>query len=142
MKLLVDCNIFIDYLEQRPEGLSAVSRIIDECQMHMLDSYIYCLSIPNIIYIERHLFPRAEREPLVNAILSGFTPVDFLSQDLTFPFKHDFSDYEDGLQSAAAVRIGADYIITHDLKGFANSPVPPITPEKFVKTVIATSAQK
>jgi hypothetical protein len=39
------------------------------------------------------------------------------------------NDFEDAVQAACAERIGADYIVTRNLKDFAKSPVQAILPE-------------
>ena len=43
----------------------------------------------------------------------------------------DFKDYEDALQSACATRIKANYIITRNIKDFANSKVAAIKPSEL-----------
>ena len=41
-------------------------------------------------------------------------------------------DFEDGMQAAAAVLAGADYIITRNGPDFRHSPIPAITPTDFL----------
>jgi len=41
-------------------------------------------------------------------------------------------DYEDALIATCARHTKMDYIITRNIKDFANSPVPPIAPDNFI----------
>ena len=47
--------------------------------------------------------------------------------------KDSFADFEDCLQDKCAKEVGADYIITCNVRDFADSEVPAITPEQFLK---------
>ena len=52
--------------------------------------------------------------------------------DMTQAAAMMWPDFEDALQTAAAVKIGADYIVTRNLKDFKNSPVPCLSPSAFL----------
>lgn len=47
--------------------------------------------------------------------------------------KDSFEDFEDCLQDKCAKDVGADYIITCNVRDFENSEVPAITPDDFIK---------
>ena len=47
--------------------------------------------------------------------------------------KDSFADLEDCLQDKCAKDVGADYIITCNVRDFENSEIPAITPEDFLK---------
>lgn len=46
-----------------------------------------------------------------------------------------FKDYEDAVQSACALRVNADYIITRNIKDFEQSRVSVIKPSEFLKKI-------
>ena len=48
--------------------------------------------------------------------------------------KDSFEDFEDCLQDKCAKDVGADYIITCNVRDFENSEVPAITPDDFIKS--------
>ena len=60
-----------------------------------------------------------------------FTIADLRAEDLVRAAEMDFKDYEDALQSACATRIKANYIITRNIKDFANSKVAAIKPSEL-----------
>ncbi|MBR1741036.1 MAG: hypothetical protein IJ733_04030 [Lachnospiraceae bacterium] len=45
----------------------------------------------------------------------------------------DFSDFEDCLQDECAFESGAEYIITCNIKDFANAKVQAVNPEQFLE---------
>lgn len=46
-----------------------------------------------------------------------------------------FTDFEDCLQDECAVSVGADYIVTRNIKDFLNAKVKAVLPEDFLKTL-------
>ena len=53
-------------------------------------------------------------------------------QVLTFALNSGFKDYEDGVLHAAAIKAGAEAIVTRNIKDFAASELPVFTPEEFI----------
>lgn len=50
-------------------------------------------------------------------------------------FEYEMSDFEDAMQVASAISVGAVGIITHNTKDFRKSPVRSITPGEFLSEV-------
>ena len=61
-----------------------------------------------------------------------FEFVDLNRLDIIQASKMRWKDFEDALQSVAAERIKADYIITRNIKDFDNSNVRALSPEDFL----------
>ncbi len=55
--------------------------------------------------------------------------------------RDDFKDFEDCLQDKCALTVGADCIITRNVKDFANADTKVITPADFVKEFIDKPAE-
>ena len=53
MKLLIDTNVILDVLCNRPEFVYDASKVFKFCEVKKVDGYICALSIPNIVYIMR-----------------------------------------------------------------------------------------
>ena len=50
-------------------------------------------------------------------------------------------DLEDGLQAAAAIRFGADLIVTRDSADFKKLPITAVTPAQFIAEYIADALE-
>ena len=78
---------------------------------------------------------KGKAEPFFRRTL-GFVDVVPLDRAATMrALDLPMDDLEDALQAVGAVRFGADYIVTRDLRDFTNSPVPAIPPAGFLALV-------
>lgn len=133
MKILVDTNVILDVLCDRKEFVADALRVFQCCETQRITGYISALFIPNIVYIMRkELNPERIRE-ILHILTMVFTVAELRESDLLKAAGLPFSDYEDAIQSACAVRVGADYIVTRNGKDFAGSVVPAVTPAELLK---------
>ena len=78
-----------------------------------------------------------ERREMLLRICDLFDIVGIDKQKLICMLENkDFSDLEDCLQSECAAEYKADFIITRNVKDFAASMVPVITPSEFLEQFV------
>ena len=133
MKLLIDTNVILDILLKRDpffeDSYQAIRTAInnnDEC-------YISVTAATDIFYILRKALQSAEqaKEYLGSlARLAEFT--DVLAVDALDALSSEVADYEDAVVEAVADRIGADYILTRNIKDYLNAKIPAITPTELL----------
>ena len=126
MKILVDTNVILDVLCNRPEFVEASSKVWKYCEVDQIEGYISALSVPNIVQ---------KTEQLIQQITMIFKIVDLRSSDLKAAAEMFTSDYEDALQMCQANRIGADYIITRNIRDFKDSKVPALKPSELLERI-------
>ena len=119
MKVLIDTNIMIDALTNRDGRSGFSATVIDLCAKQVIDGYVALHSISNMYYILRKQYSDAERRTILkryNEILKvaevGNDVVDTAINNTAI------SDYEDALQYACAETVGADYIVTRNIKDY------------------------
>ena len=134
MDLLIDTNIIIDILQDRPQFVENSARIINGIKNKEFKGIIAAHSLTNLWYILRKTHSQEARRDLILSLL-GFLEVATLSGQKikNALLRYDFSDFEDCLQDECAAEFCADYIITRNPKDFANSKVQALTPEEFLK---------
>ncbi len=130
MRLLLDINIILDVIFQRP-GEAASSVLIATCSQQN-QAWLAWHSIATLSYlIERQQNAQAARlaitELLAWANVAATSHSDAL-QALQLPM----ADFEDSLQASTAMACGASYIITRNVRDFAALPIPALTPEKYL----------
>lgn len=109
MNLLLDTNVLIDYLGRKePFFLSAQKVVI------------------------AGFFGEARLQAAVLKALTVIEPVDLTGASLERAARLGWDDLEDCLIALAAERVGADYLITRDAKGFARSTVPAVSPDAWL----------
>lgn len=133
MKLLIDTNVILDILLKREpffeDSYQAIRTAInnnDEC-------YISVTAATDIFYILRKALQSAEqaKEYLGSlARLAEFT--DVLAVDALDALSSEVADYEDAVVEAVADRIGADYILTRNIKDYLNAKIPAVTPTELL----------
>lgn len=135
MKILVDTNVILDVLCNRPEFADASSKVWKYCEVNQIEGYISALSVPNIVYILRKELTPQKTEQLIGQITMIFKVVDLKSTDLKSAAGMFASDYEDALQMCQANRINADYIVTRNIRDFKYSKVPALKPSELLERI-------
>ncbi|BDR53373.1 hypothetical protein KIM372_12800 [Bombiscardovia nodaiensis] len=132
MRLLVDCNVFLDVFLER-EGLYQNSALLlSQAKRLGYELIMPAHAAPNILYV-------------VSKNKSRTTALSALSQSLAFAsvgaldesailrgLSYGFNDIEDSFVAAIAQKAKADYVVTNNIKDFALSPIPAVTPAEFL----------
>jgi len=135
MKVLIDTNILLDVLCNRPGLAESSAKVWKHIEAGNLEGIVCALSIPNIVYILRkELDPEKVRE-VIAQLDHIFAFTDLKAGDLRKAITFAMKDYEDAVQAACALRNKAQFVITRNLKDFAGSPVPAIKPEELLERI-------
>ena len=139
---LIDTNILIDFLTDRGPYTKNAKAIIQKSQKRTVNAFLAAHSITNIFYILRKLYSVSERKQRLMDLCRSVSVVE-IGQALILNAlaNNDFDDIEDCLQAECAKAINADYIITRNIKDYAQSKIPAILPEKFLKILNAKNAK-
>lgn len=133
MLILIDTNVLLDVIARREPYVIFSEKIIDLCRQEIINGAIAGHSVLNAIYVLRKNFTLEERKEIFLSLCEFLyvESVDFgkIIQALK---DDDFSDFEDCLQMQCALSLRADYIVTRNVKDFAASEIPAVTPEEFL----------
>ena len=135
MRALIDGNILLDVLEAREPHLEASSKIWKLCETDRLEGYISALTFADLVYVMRKELTPEQICEVLEKLKLIFRFADFCESDLTEAAQMKWKDYEDAVQSAAAKRIMADWIITRNIKDFRKSAVPVCTPAEYLQMI-------
>lgn len=138
LAVLIDTDVLLDFLVDRGAFTKNAKVIIQKLHERKINSYLAPHSITNIFYILRKVYSASERKQRLMD-LCRFISVVQIGHDTIIKalLNNDFNDIEDCLQAECARVINADYILTRNVKDYANSSVPAILPEKFLKLLRA-----
>ena len=134
MLVLIDTNVLLDVIARREPYVIFSEKIIDLCRQEIINGAIAGHSVLNAMYVLRKNFTLTERKEIFLSLCEFLyvESVDF--GKIIQALKDDnFSDFEDCLQMQCALSLHADYIVTRNVKDFATSEIPAITPEEFLK---------
>ncbi|MBR4750870.1 MAG: PIN domain-containing protein [Thermoguttaceae bacterium] len=137
MRVLIDTNVMLDYLAQRPSFYAEAYLIMDMCRTRKIEGFVAAHSVMNAYYILRKSYSENERrDVLLNFLeLASIVKIDQKSVTAALSQKQ-FKDVEDCLQVECALACDAKYIVTRNLNDFQQSIIKAITPGDFIKSVL------
>ena len=136
MVLLIDTNVLLNYITNREDMYDQQScDIIRLCATGECIGYIAFHTLPTIWYILRK-WDNCKRRQSLKDICEIFTVASATQSEIIAAIENnEFIDFEDCLQDKCAKDVGADYIITCNIRDFENSEIPAITPDEFFSNI-------
>ena len=135
MVLLIDANIILDVLLNRPDYVKDSAMIWKLCETEQMKGYVSTLTFANLVYIMRKQLDPEKIEDVFHKLNLIFEFADFSVSDLTHAADLNWKDFEDAVQSVIAERIHADYIITRNVRDFSKSRVMAFTPSELLAKI-------
>ena len=132
VKVLIDTNVIIDFLENRMPFALQAEELIEHCVMGRMKGALTASAATDIYYI---LHKPIGHEQLLKQLRLLFTDLEVIAvglKELLLAMDTGFDDYEDSLVSVCAQKIEADFVITRNTKHFSRSLIPPLTPTEFL----------
>lgn len=134
MVLLIDTNILLNYLTNREDTyLEQSVEIVRRCASGEYIGYIAFHTLSTLWYVLRKRSDSVRRQNLRDVCEIFNVATASQTEILDAIEKDSFVDFEDCLQDKCAKDVGADCIITCNVKDFQNSEIPAITPDDFLK---------
>ncbi|HEY8751131.1 MAG TPA: PIN domain-containing protein [Tepidisphaeraceae bacterium] len=124
MKVLLDVNIVLDVLLDRPPWVDSAKDLWQACDDARVEGYVSAISLPTLFYIVRKVAGLQKARKAVRLCLDAFEVCAVNGQILEIAYATAGSDFEDNVQVASAVAAGVDFIVSRDLKGLTNSQIP------------------
>lgn len=133
MKALIDTCVVVDVLQKREPFCQAAMEIFLSVSNRKCVGILTAKSITDIYYILwRSIHSEEEVRRLLHILFTLFEVTDTFSVDCEFALESPMKDYEDAIMVQTASRVGADCIVTRNLKDYKLSPLPVFSPEHFL----------
>lgn len=128
--MLLDTNILLDVVFDRHPFSEAASSLVKLLQERGEAAYIFWHSVSNLYYlVSRDLGDSVAREFILE--FTRFLSVaETGTEDVLYAMSLPMRDFEDAMQVAAVRACGASHIVTRNLRDYARSPIPAITPQE------------
>lgn len=138
MRVLLDTNIVIDFLEARQQFCTPAREIFEKAADGTFDAYITAKEATDIYYIVAREFHSKERaSELLKKLLKLVKILDTTSADIYASLLENYADFEDGVMAETAKRCKLDAIVTRDPKGFAGQALPVYSSTEFASNLNA-----
>ena len=135
MRLLVDTNVFLDYLLGRESGCKEALQFFIWCRHNKNPIYVTSMSLRDIEYIAmKNLHNKKEANVLLGDVYSICSKVVGISADSAISsIYEDYIDFEDELLIQTAREELLDAIVTNNKKDFVDRGFPVFTPREIVQ---------
>ena len=121
-KLLLDINIVLDVILEREEFLEESGMILSLVEYREAEGYVASHTITTAHYLTAKSRDRQTANISISALLGIVQVVPLESADFHQAFQFPMNDYEDAVQVAAALKIGADCLVTRNTRDFKSLP--------------------
>lgn len=136
MKVLIDTNVMIDAITKRDDASSFSADVIALCSSNRITGFVASHSFSNMYYILRKEYSDKNRRVIIGEYCKILNVVSMNEDVINAALNNNnITDFEDAIQYACAESVGADYIVTRNVKDYGRSSIKAITPEKFLETV-------
>jgi predicted nucleic acid-binding protein len=128
LKLLIDINVILDVMLAREPWARQSAQLLAAVEDGRAEGFVAAHTITTIHYIVarekgKHVAARAVTDILR---IVGVVPIG--KADFHQALVLGINDFEDAVQAAAALQIGADYLITRNTKDFKSGSIEVRTP--------------
>jgi predicted nucleic acid-binding protein len=128
MKLLLDINVLLDVLLLREPWAEAAAGLLSEIERGKAEGVVAGHTLTTIHYVVSHARSRQAAAAAITDLLRILEIVPIEKDDFNQALVLPMDDFEDAVQAAAALKVGAEYIVTRDQKGFRGAPIPSVAP--------------
>lgn len=132
MRILIDCDICIDFLTGRTPYFNNAKKVFWEIENSELQAVVSPESFSNIFYVLR----RTYSTHLIVSYLKDLESLVQISamngQVIKLALDSGWKDFEDAIQYYCAIQSECDSIITRNAKDYEKSELPVFSPYKFL----------
>lgn len=133
MRAVVDTCVVLDYLQNREPFFDDALNIAIGRANREYEAYITASSMTDLYYIvHRSTHSAEETHRIISTLTLLFGLVDTYAEDCINALHNGMPDFEDAVMGESAYRINADCIITQNIRDYAKSKVPAVTPAEFL----------
>lgn len=118
MKLLLDINIVLDVILARTPWVHEAAPLLSAVEEGRAEGYVAGHTITTVHYIVSKAKDRHVAATAVTDLLRFVHAVPLGDADFQQALVLGLADFEDAVQAAAALKVGADYLITRNEQDF------------------------
>lgn len=133
MRATIDTNIVLDVLMKREPFFSQSLAVMSLATEGRIEGAITANTITDIFYILRKTLDQDSLRQAIRGLMELVAVIEVNYDTCMAALNVPMSDYEDALLACCARQWRCDYIVTRNMKDFANSPVPAILPDDFLQ---------
>ena len=134
MKIMIDTNVVLDILLKREPFFLASYEVMKQPALEQCEGFVSASAATDVLCLLRRSQKNAGKaKEGMEKLLQLVGIADAMGEDVHAAVASNMGDFEDALVASIAERCQMSFIVTRNVKDYANSPVKAITPEEFMK---------
>ena len=128
--MLLDTDVLIDVaLDRRPHS-TASSELLDRVERGARRAFVAWHTLSNLYYLVTPTRGDADTRDFIAELVRFVAVAPADTAALRYAVSLPMADFEDAMQVAAARACGAGHVVTRNVRDFARSPIPALTPRE------------
>ena len=130
--MLLDTDVLIDVALDRHPYSESSSELLDRVERSARRAFVAWHTLSNFYYLVTPARGDADARDFIAELIRFVAVAPADTPALSYAVSLPMADFEDAMQVAAARACGARHIVTRNVRDFARSPIPAITPGEAV----------
>ena len=135
-RIFIDSDVILDALLKRPPFQLHASNILALTYEKKIAAATSSVALVNVYYF-LNKSDKTNALALLKRLKTIISVIGVGEEVIDNAIDSNFADFEDAVQFYAAKSIGAEAIITRNIKDYKNSTIPVFTPPQFLKSISA-----
>ena len=132
---LIDLNVLLDVLQKREPHYRASAAVLELIVEGRVAGALPVHAVTTVHYIVRKYQEAGKADEAVDWLLRHFHILAAGHTELLRARVLGWRDFEDAVVAAVAASNGCEAIVTRNVKDFATSPVPALTPDEYLASL-------
>ena len=131
-RVLLDLNVILDTLQRREPYFANSARVLAYAERGLIDGLVAAHSWTTLFYLYAKDQSAKQAHVKLTELLQFLSVAtvnqSVIEQSLNLPYQ----DFEDAVQMMAAVKAGADFLVTRNIRDFKEGPLPVLQPSELL----------
>jgi predicted nucleic acid-binding protein len=133
MKVLIDVNVMLDFLQRREPFFENAASVMDAILYGTVEGLLAAHGVTTLYYFLARGAEKRMAGETMRWLLDTFEVASCDKQILTQALSFDMPDFEDAVTAMSAERAGCSHIITRNAGDFVGSCLPALPPAEFLR---------
>lgn len=135
LRILIDTNVALDLFLRREPWVTEAQGMVSAHAQGKVVGYLPASALTDIYYISRRIVGSESAFHVIDMCLDAFELIAVDRGVIDLARALPGADFEDNVQIACAQVAQLDVIVTRDSTGFAQAPIPALTPKDVVERI-------
>ena len=131
MKVFLDANIIIDVVQNRSDFVEQSSKVLQSGLEGFIDLCASDVTFTTVSFYARKQRTTEQLYEIMQSLRDFIDVVPTGRIAIDWALQRKAKDFEDSVQYYAALRAGADYIVSRNVRDYPFDDVPVVTPQDF-----------